>query len=92
MLELTKRFERQQRGRLAKLAEAFGDTDTKGEAVILVAGADPAAPASTDEWQAALVTALAAQPLRGAVDEVAGRFKLKRKEVYDAALALKSRD
>jgi 16S rRNA (cytidine1402-2'-O)-methyltransferase len=92
MLELTKRFERQQRGRLAELAASFRDADTKGEAVVLVAGADPAAAASAEEWQAALAAALAAQPLRSAVDEVAGRFGLKRKEVYDAALALKSRD
>ncbi|HEV7277560.1 MAG TPA: 16S rRNA (cytidine(1402)-2'-O)-methyltransferase [Devosiaceae bacterium] len=89
MLELTKRFERQQRGRLAELATAFTAAETRGEAVILVAGADPAAPARADEWQAALSSALAAQPLRSAVDEVSARFGLKRKEVYDAALALR---
>lgn len=89
MLELTKRFERQQRGRLAELAAAFREAETKGEAVILVAGADPAAPASADEWQAALGAALAEQPLRTAVDDVSARFGLKRKEVYDAALALR---
>jgi 16S rRNA (cytidine1402-2'-O)-methyltransferase len=30
------------------------------------------------------------QPLRAAVDEITARFGLKRKEVYDAALALKA--
>jgi len=89
MLELTKRFERQQRGTLSELAESFGDAETKGEAVIVVAGADPAAPASAEEWQAALAEALAGQPLRSAVDAVSTRFGIKRKEVYDAALALK---
>jgi 16S rRNA (cytidine1402-2'-O)-methyltransferase len=30
------------------------------------------------------------RPLRVAVDEIAARYGLKRKEVYDAALALKA--
>ncbi|KKB07849.1 16S rRNA (cytidine(1402)-2'-O)-methyltransferase [Devosia chinhatensis] len=89
-LELTKRFERTHRGTLGALAADFADTETKGEAVIVVAGAaEPSAPAAED-WQAALRKAMQIQPLRAAVDEVSGRFGLKRKEVYDAALALKS--
>jgi 16S rRNA (cytidine1402-2'-O)-methyltransferase len=32
------------------------------------------------------------QPLRAAVDEIAARFNLKRKDVYDAALALKAQE
>jgi 16S rRNA (cytidine1402-2'-O)-methyltransferase len=91
-LELTKRFERLSRGSLAELAAEFGAAETKGEAVILVAGATaPAAPAEAD-WQAALAVALADQPLRAAVDEIAARFGLKRKLVYDAALARKARN
>ena len=89
-LELTKRFERLQRGALADLAAAFADTATKGEAVIVVAGAPEAAPPDTDAWQAALADALGRQPLRAAVDEVADRFGLRRKDVYDAALAIKA--
>ena len=89
-LELTKRFERVNRGALGELAAHFAGEETKGEAVIVVAGAEePATPAEAD-WLAALEIALADQPLRGAVDEVAARFGLKRKEVYDAALALKA--
>jgi 16S rRNA (cytidine1402-2'-O)-methyltransferase len=89
-LELTKRFERVHRGTLVELAAQFADAETKGEAVIVVAGADaPAAPDEAD-WQAALASEMADQPLRAAVDEVAKRFGLKRKEVYDAALALKA--
>jgi 16S rRNA (cytidine1402-2'-O)-methyltransferase len=88
-LELTKRFERTFRGSLAALAEQFSSEETKGEAVIVVAGAaEPSAPAAED-WQAALVEAMADQPLRAAVDEIAARFGLKRKDVYDAALALR---
>lgn len=88
-LELTKRFERLSRGTLAELAAQFADTDTKGEAVILVAGAPDTAPAAAD-WQAALAAALEDQPLRAAVDEITGAYGLKRKDVYDAALALKA--
>ncbi|MNL59494.1 hypothetical protein D3C87_1832300 [compost metagenome] len=56
----------------------------------MVAGAaEPSAPAAED-WQAALSEAMADQPLRAAVDEIAARYGLKRKDVYDAALALKN--
>ena len=91
-LELTKRFERTHRGTLAALAAEFSAGETRGEAVIVVAGAEaPAAPAAAD-WQAALQAEMADQPLRVAVDEVTKRFGLKRKEVYDAALALKAQE
>ncbi|SMQ85941.1 16S rRNA (cytidine1402-2'-O)-methyltransferase [Devosia lucknowensis] len=89
-LELTKRFERTMRGSLSELAARFADDETRGEAVIVVAGAaEPSAPAAED-WQAALGKAMQDQPLRAAVDEIAARFGLKRKDVYDAALALKN--
>ncbi len=87
-LELTKRFERVLPGDLATLAADFSATETKGEAVIVVAGAAERTVAAED-WQAALAASLAEQPLRAAVDEITGRFGLKRKEVYDAALALR---
>ena len=89
-LELTKRFERLQRGSLGELAAVFADAETRGEAVILVAGAPEAAAPDADAWHAALADALERQPLRAAVDEVADLFGLRRKEVYDAALALKA--
>lgn len=89
-LELTKRFERVHRGSLAELAAEFAGAETKGEAVIVVAGAaEPAGPAAED-WQAALLAAMADQPLRAAVDAVTEQYGLKRKDVYDAALALKA--
>ena len=90
-LELTKKFERSFRGPLGDLAQQFSEADTKGEAVILVAGAAHAE-ADPDEWRAALAEAMTEHPLRAAVDAVAARFGLKRKEVYDAALALKAQD
>lgn len=89
-LELTKRFERFVPGTLADLAARFA-TDTRGEAVILVAGAEDGAAAAAGDWQAALQEAMADMPLRAAVDQVVLRFGLKRKQVYDAALVHKAR-
>jgi 16S rRNA (cytidine1402-2'-O)-methyltransferase len=89
-LELTKRFERVHRGPLAELAQVFAEGETKGEAVILVGGAPEPAAASEEDWQAALSEALGEKPLRAAVDDVSARYGLKRKRVYDAALALKA--
>ncbi len=88
-LELTKRFERVERGTLGELAAFYADDETRGEAVILVTGATETIVAAAD-WQAALDVALADQPLRAAVDEITARYSLKRKEVYDAALARKA--
>ena len=85
-LELTKRFERLYRAPLAELAAQFAAEETKGEAVILVAGAPETVPAAAD-WQAALAAALTEMPLRAAVDQVSGDFGVKRREVYNAALA-----
>lgn len=89
-LELTKRFERVHRATLGELAAEFADTETKGEAVIVVAGAAEAAAPDAADWTAALSAALADQPTRVAVDAIAARYGLKRKQVYDAALALKA--
>jgi 16S rRNA (cytidine1402-2'-O)-methyltransferase len=91
-LELTKRFERVHRGTLAELAAQFAGAEIKGEAVIVVAGAAEAPIPDAADWQADLDEAMAAQPLRAAVDEIAGKYGLKRKEVYDAALALKAKE
>lgn len=91
-LELTKRFERLRRGTLGELAAAFAEEETRGEAVILVGGAPEDAGASAIDWQAALDQALSSQPLRAAVDEVAARFGVRRKDVYDAALARKAQE
>ncbi len=90
-LELTKKFERVFRAPLSELALQFAGDDTKGEAVILVAGTTDTS-ADPDEWRAALEEAMVAQPLRAAVDAITERFGLKRKDVYDAALALKAQE
>jgi 16S rRNA (cytidine1402-2'-O)-methyltransferase len=89
-LELTKRFERVHRGTLAELAAEFADSETRGEAVIVVAGAAEASVPDAADWQAELLAAMVDQPLRAAVDAITEKFGLKRKEVYDAALTLKA--
>ena len=89
-LELTKRFERVARGTIAALAERFAGEETKGEAVILVAGAPEAPAISEDEWQGVLSGLLQEMSLREAVDTVSDRFALPRREVYRAALAQKA--
>lgn len=89
-LELTKRFERVHRDTLSALAARFGEAETKGEAVILVAGATGDEAAQAIDWQGELRTAMVDMPLRAAVDAIAARHGLKRKQVYDAALALKA--
>ena len=89
-LELTKKFERTHRGTLGDLAPQFADAE-KGEAVIVVAGAGEIV-ADPDAWRTALAEAMVDQPLRAAVDEIAAQFNLKRKDVYDAALALKAQE
>lgn len=90
-LELTKRFERVFRAPLAQLARDFAARLEKGEAVILVAGAPEAEAVAAEDWQAALAAALKEQKLRAAVDDIASTYGLKRKDVYDAALALKAK-
>lgn len=89
-LELTKRFERVEKGTLGELADLFGQSDTKGEAVILVEGAADAPAASEEDWMSALKAELDEGSLREAVDSVTAQFNLKRKQVYNAALALKN--
>ena len=89
-LELTKRFERVHRDTLSALAARFAEAETKGEAVILVAGATGDEVAQAIDWQGELHAAMADMPLRAAVDAIAARHGLKRKQVYDAALALKA--
>lgn len=88
-LELTKKFERVHEGTLAELAESLAGEAIKGEAVVLVGGAMEGAADDEGNWHEALEEAMKEQPLRAAVDEITSAFGLKRKQVYDAALALK---
>jgi 16S rRNA (cytidine1402-2'-O)-methyltransferase len=89
-LELTKRFERVHRGTLASLIGELPPTGLRGEAVIVVAGVAASSDSATGDWQAALTAALESQPLRAAVDDIATAFNIKRRDVYEYALAIKA--
>lgn len=89
-LELTKRFERIHRGTLGGIVAELGQMEEiKGEAVIVVGAAELKEP-DEQSWRDALAAALEDQSVRAAVDEITEAFGLKRKDVYDAALALKA--
>lgn len=88
-LELTKKFERTLTGSLKKLEFGLEETPPRGEAVIVIEGALEQV-LNEDLWLKALELSLSDQPLRSAVDEIAQRFGLRRKKVYDAALKLRS--
>lgn len=89
-LELTKKFERSHAGPLGALVEQLAEKPTRGEVVIVVAGALENSEANAGLWKEALEEALKAQPLRTAVDEISRTYQVRRKQVYDEALKLKS--
>jgi len=86
--ELTKRFEEVRRGSLATLREGVAADPPKGELVLVI---ERPAPAVADEEavEAALADALAERPVREAAAEVAARFGLKRRDVYQRALRIR---
>lgn len=88
-LELTKKFERSFSGTVSELAVKMGEADQRGEAVILVAGASQNEQKDEGEWRGALQELLKTQPLKTAVAEITESYGLKRKQVYNEALALK---
>lgn len=85
--ELTKRFEEVSRGTLGELAEQFDGATVKGEIVVLVGRAAPmrADQTSVDE---ALETALKSMSVKDAASDVAERFGLPRRDVYQSALQI----
>ncbi len=91
--ELTKLFEETRRGPLASLARDYAaGPQPKGELVVLV-GPPPAAPAPTaDELDAALRLALKTAALRDAAADVAARFDLPKRTVYQRALQIRDGD
>lgn len=87
--ELTKTYEQVVRGTLADLVAA-AEAGLRGELTLVVAGASgPPAPPPDPAELAGLVQELvtAGRSRRDAVDEVAARFGLPRRAVYNAAVA-----
>lgn len=90
--ELTKRFEELRRDRLPALAAHYAKVGApKGEVAVVVGPAEKdaaAASGASDGLDALLTGAMARLSLRDAVAEVAETTGLKRRDVYQRALAL----
>jgi 16S rRNA (cytidine1402-2'-O)-methyltransferase len=89
--ETTKLHEEVLRGTAAGIAAALAERPSvKGEITIVAGPPAAAVHAATDaDVQAAIAQALAALPASKAATEVARRFGLPKKDVYDRILALK---
>jgi 16S rRNA (cytidine1402-2'-O)-methyltransferase len=87
--EITKLHEEVASGTLEALSARFASAPPRGEVVIVVAPPLPAAAPGEAEIDAALAEAMATQPLKSAVTDVAGRLRLPRGQVYSRALAMK---
>lgn len=88
--EISKAFEETVTGRLSSLAARYAEAGPKGEIVIIVGPPGPAEPASDDDVDAALRTALLTLSPAKAAGEVARATGADRKQLYKHALALKA--
>jgi len=88
--EISKTFEEVATGTLAELAARYADAPPRGEIVIVVAPPSDAMPeAALEDVDAALAEALTRLPASKAAGEVAKRFGLERRALYDRANAMK---
>lgn len=86
--ELTKKFEEVRRGPLSTLAESAAEDPPRGEIVLLIGeGSRESDPA---EIEAALVEAMKTLKLKDAAREVADRFGVSRRDLYQRGLALQT--
>lgn len=86
--ELTKLHEECVTGSLDELARRYADLQPKGEIVIVVAPPAVAAPASAEDLDSALRSAMQTESPSRAAALVAEQLGLKRKQVYERALQL----
>lgn len=88
--ELTKKFEEVRRGTLAELAESCEQDPPRGEIVLLIGeGIDETSP---EEIDLALREAMDRSRLKDAAREVADRFGLSRRDLYQRGLDLQKGD
>jgi 16S rRNA (cytidine1402-2'-O)-methyltransferase len=88
--ELTKMFEEVRRGTLADLAAHYAEAGPpRGELVIAVGPGEGAAQVDEAILDAAIVAAGDERPLKEIAAEIAERFGMKRRDVYERALALR---
>ncbi|HTH27650.1 MAG TPA: 16S rRNA (cytidine(1402)-2'-O)-methyltransferase [Sphingobium sp.] len=89
--EISKAFEEVATGTLAELAARYADAPPKGEIVIVVAPPSDARPeAAPEDVDAALAEALTRLPVSKAAGEVAKRFGLDRRTLYDRASLMRT--
>ena len=90
--ELTKVHEEVWRGTLGDAARAFAARDVRGEIVLVIGGAPPAAPAGEAEVEAAVRAGLDDDPSAGprqVAELVAASLGVPRRRAYEAALRLR---
>jgi 16S rRNA (cytidine1402-2'-O)-methyltransferase len=91
--ELTKKFEEIRRGRLISLAEHYAVAGPpRGEIVVLVGPPAEAEELEEGALDAAIAAADTSRPLKEVSAEIAARFGLKRRDVYERALTLRDGD
>lgn len=89
--EISKAFEEVATGTLAELAARYADAPPRGEIVIVVAPPSDAKPqAAPEDVDAALAEALTRLPVSKAAGEVAKRFGLDRRALYDRASLMRT--
>lgn len=86
--ELTKRFEEVRKGTLRELEESLRDAPVKGEIVLLIDRAERVEVSEAD-LETALAEALETMTVKDAAADVAARYGLKKRDVYQMALAIK---
>jgi 16S rRNA (cytidine1402-2'-O)-methyltransferase len=91
--ELTKLFEEVRRGTLAELAAHYAEAGPpRGEIVVLVGPGEGIEVADGDAVDAAILAAGEDRPLKEIAADIAGRFGMKRRDVYERALELREMD
>ena len=91
--ELTKLFEEVRRGPLAELAAHYAEAGPpRGEIVVLVGPGEGAEAADAGTVDAAILAAGDVRPLKEIAAELAERFGMKRRDVYERALELRETD
>lgn len=89
--EMTKLYEDVRKGTLSSLLAHYESHPPRGEIVIVVEGAPSLSPFKEEDLEAQLEKTLAAGSLKEAVDLVSNAFGVPKREVYQRALALKSK-
>jgi len=88
--EISKMFEECVTDSLSALAGRYAEKGPRGEIVIVVAPPGEAPPASADAIEAALAEALERLPAAKAAGEVAKRFGVDRRALYERVTAMKA--